>query len=59
VLVIAVKLVVDWYFNSGVEHDPRFDFHAVGSAAFMTFWVAMALSFLVGFLPAKNRASAG
>lgn len=59
VLVIAVKLVVDWYFNSGVEHDPRFDFHAVGSAAFMTFWVAMALSFLVGFLPAKNHASAG
>lgn len=59
VLVIAVKLVVDWYFNSGVEHDPRFDFHAVGSAAFMTFWVAMALSFLVGFLPAKSRVAPG
>lgn len=59
VLVIAVKLIVDWNFNSGVEHDPRFDFHAVGSPAFMTFWIAMALSFLVGFLPKKNQASAG
>lgn len=57
VLVIAVKLIVDWYFNSGVEHDPRFDFHSVGSPAFMTFWVAMALSFLVGFLPAKSQSA--
>ena len=54
VLVIAVKLMIDWYFNSGAPHDPRFDFHKVGSPAFNLFWLAMLLSFLVGFLPKKE-----
>jgi predicted tellurium resistance membrane protein TerC len=54
VLVIAGKLMIDWYFNSGATHDPRFDFHKVGSLAFNFFWLAMLLSFLVGFLPKKE-----
>jgi predicted tellurium resistance membrane protein TerC len=54
VLVIAGKLMIDWYFNSGETHDPRFDFHKVGSLAFNLFWLAMLLSFLVGFLPKKE-----
>jgi predicted tellurium resistance membrane protein TerC len=54
VLVIAGKLMIDWYFNSGATHDPRFDFHKVGSPAFNCFWLAMLLSFLVGFLPKKE-----
>ena len=54
VLVIAGKLMIDWYFNSGATHDPRFDFHKVGSLAFNLFWLAMLLSFLVGFLPKKE-----
>ena len=54
VLVIAGKLMIDWYFNSGATHDPRFDFHKVGSPAFNLFWLAMLLSFLVGFLPKKE-----
>jgi predicted tellurium resistance membrane protein TerC len=54
VLVIAGKLMIDWYFNSGETHDPRFDFHKVGSPAFNCFWLAMLLSFLVGFLPKKE-----
>lgn len=55
VLVIAAKLIVDWYFNSGEHHDPNFDFHKVGSPAFISFWAAMALSFLVGFIPKRNK----
>lgn len=58
VLVIAGKLMVDWYFNSGATHDPRFDFHKVGSPAFSIFWLAMLLSFLVGFLPKKEAQEA-
>jgi hypothetical protein len=46
--------MIDWYFNSGATHDPRFDFHKVGSLAFNLFWLAMLLSFLVGFLPKKE-----
>jgi predicted tellurium resistance membrane protein TerC len=58
VLVIAGKLMIDWYFNSGATHDPRFDFHKVGSPAFNLFWLAMLLSFLVGFLPKKEAQEA-
>lgn len=50
VFVISAKLVVDWYFNSGAKIDPRFDFHAIGSPAFLIFWTSMALSFMVGFI---------
>ncbi len=55
VLVISAKLVVDWYFNSGATPDPRFDFHAVGSPAFLVFWTCMALSFMVGFIRKRPK----
>jgi YkoY family integral membrane protein len=54
VLLIGVKLLVDWHFNSADVHDPRVDFHSYHSPAFWVFWVGMVVCFAVGFLPRKR-----
>jgi YkoY family integral membrane protein len=54
VVVIGVKLVVDWGFNSAA-HPHRVNFHDVRTAEFWVFWVAMLASFAVGFIPKHKR----
>ena len=62
VLVIGGKLLLDWAFNNKPDdagqmwHAPL-DFHSPQAMAFWVFWIAMALSFLTGFLPPRKRSS--
>jgi len=54
VIVIGLKLLLDWWFN--VEpHPHRMNFHSSGSPAFWIFWGLMAICFTVGFLPQKQE----
>lgn len=53
VMVIGVKLVLDWKFNTNEEH--ILDFHSPSSVAFWVFWLAMLASFCVGFIPKRNK----
>jgi YkoY family integral membrane protein len=53
VLLIGVKLLVDWGFNTK-DHHPV-DFHDYSSPAFWIFWVTMAVIFSTGFLPKKEE----
>jgi predicted tellurium resistance membrane protein TerC len=55
VVVIGLKLVLDWAFNSA-EHPHRIDFHDFRSPAFWAFWVTMLVCFAVGFVPKKRKA---
>lgn len=57
VLLIGVKLLVDWGFNTK-DHHPV-DFHDYSSPAFWIFWVAMAAIFSTGFLPKKEERHRG
>ncbi len=54
VVVIGIKLVVDWYFNFEDHH--RIDFHNPKDPAFWVFWLSMLASFCVGFIPPKKKA---
>jgi YkoY family integral membrane protein len=64
VIVIGLKLLLDWWFNKPPEgwpvgatfHGPL-DFHSPSAVAFWGFWVAMAGAFAVGFIPRKQRAA--
>ena len=53
VIVIGLKLLADWGFNSA-EHPHRVDFHSPHSVAFWVFWISMVLCFCVGFLPQRK-----
>lgn len=56
VTVIGVKLLVDWGLNT--EADPhRINFHDHTHLEFWIFWISMALSLAVGFIPQKNPSS--
>jgi len=57
VIVIGIKLVLDWHFNADHEH-PRMDFHDYHSLVFWIFWVAMIVCFCIGFIPRKGAAVA-
>lgn len=58
VIVIGVKLLVDWGFNS--EADPhRINFHDYTHIEFWVFWLSMAAALCVGFIPARKPADAG
>jgi YkoY family integral membrane protein len=57
VLVIGLKLVADWSFNSEA-HPHRVNFHDVRNVAFWVFWVAMIASFCIGFIPKRHSAGA-
>lgn len=50
VLLIGLKLVADWAFNTPGKH-PALNFHSPSQWAFWVFWSLMVLFFCVGFLP--------
>lgn len=54
VVVIGIKLVVDWGLNSP-EHPHNIDFHSPSHVAFWAFWLTMVASFCVGFIPPKKK----
>lgn len=49
VIVIGLKLIADWMFNT-VEHH-HLDFHNPKAPEFWVFWVLMVICFSVGFVP--------
>jgi YkoY family integral membrane protein len=55
VIVIGMKLVADWTFNSEA-HPHRLNFHNWRGPEFWIFWVAMAACFAIGFVPKRNPA---
>ncbi len=53
VIVIGVKLLVDWGFNS--EANPHvIDFHSFRTTEFWVFWISMLICLGIGFLPARK-----
>lgn len=58
VIVIGVKLLVDWGLNS--EADPhRINFHDYTHVEFWVFWLSMAAALAVGFIPQRRSANTG
>jgi predicted tellurium resistance membrane protein TerC len=58
VIVIGLKLLADWLFNSA-EHPHRIDFHSYHRPEFWAFWGLMIAAFCVGFLPKKGEGGPG
>lgn len=57
VIVIGLKLLIDWGFNS--EANPHvIDFHSYRTPEFWIFWVSMLACLTFGFLPKKTRSDA-
>jgi YkoY family integral membrane protein len=52
VVVIGLKLVVDWAFNTPEHH--RVDFHSPKYVSFWIFWGLMVAAFAIGFIPKKK-----
>ncbi len=65
VIVIGLKLCLDWWFNKRPAdwpvdeafHGPL-DFHSLSSPAFWGFWIMMAVCFGIGFIPKKRSKAA-
>jgi YkoY family integral membrane protein len=57
VVVIGLKLVVDWAFNSAA-HPHRVDFHNFRAPEFWVFWLLMVACFCVGFIPKGGKGGA-
>jgi YkoY family integral membrane protein len=53
VLVIGVKLLVDWGFNTA-EEPQRANFHDPSSPLFWTFWSVMMVCVAIGFVPRRR-----
>jgi YkoY family integral membrane protein len=53
VLVIGMKLIVDWGLNTPA-HPHRVNFHSPSSPAFWIFWLVMAVCFAIGFIPRRT-----
>ncbi|MDA1231188.1 MAG: hypothetical protein O2856_10475 [Planctomycetota bacterium] len=53
IIVIGLKLLVDWGFNSH-DHPHAIDFHNYSKPEFWIFWMAMLAAFGTGFFPAGN-----
>ncbi len=53
VVVIGLKLVIDWAFNTK-ENPHRINFHDVSHVEFWVFWLSMATCFAIGFLPKRS-----
>jgi predicted tellurium resistance membrane protein TerC len=53
VVVIGLKLVVDWMFNTEA-HPHRVNFHDIRGPEFWVFWVAMMVCFAIGFIPRRG-----
>jgi YkoY family integral membrane protein len=56
VIVIGLKLIADWMFNT-VEHH-HLDFHNPRTPEFWVFWVLMVVCFCVGFVPQHKHEGA-
>jgi YkoY family integral membrane protein len=54
VVVIGLKLCIDWAFNSEA-HPHRINFHDLRAPEFWIFWVAMLASFAIGFIPGRRK----
>jgi YkoY family integral membrane protein len=54
IIVIALKLLADWVFNSK-DHPHVVDFHHVSRPEFWIFWISMIACLLVGFLPESRQ----
>jgi len=52
VIVIGLKLIIDWWFNAVTV---RYNFHDPSSPAFWIFWSMMLLCFSVGFIPKSKN----
>jgi hypothetical protein len=53
VIVIGLKLLVDWGFNSEA-HPHTIDFHSVHRPEFWVFWISMIACLAVGFVPKRR-----
>jgi YkoY family integral membrane protein len=53
VLVIGIKLLVDWGFNTAQEPN-RANFHDPASPLFWTFWSVMMVCVAIGFVPQRR-----
>jgi predicted tellurium resistance membrane protein TerC len=53
VIVIGIKLLVDWGFNSEA-HPHRINFHSYVTPEFWIFWISMIVCLGIGFLPKKS-----
>ncbi|MCA9010963.1 MAG: hypothetical protein KDB01_14525, partial [Planctomycetaceae bacterium] len=53
IIVIGLKLLADWGFNSQA-HPHAVDFHNYAKPEFWIFWLSMVAAFGVGFLPARK-----
>ena len=53
VIVIGLKLLVDWGFNSEA-HPHAIDFHSYRTPEFWIFWISMLLCLGFGFMPKKS-----
>jgi YkoY family integral membrane protein len=56
IIVIGVKLLADWGFNSK-EHPHVVDFHHISRPEFWLFWISMLACLAIGFLPKLNRSA--
>jgi YkoY family integral membrane protein len=56
ILVISLKLLVDWALNSQQQPN-RADFQDSSSPLFWTFWLLMLICISIGFLPVKHKVS--
>jgi YkoY family integral membrane protein len=56
IIVIGLKLLADWGFNSKA-HPHVVDFHHVTRPEFWLFWVSMLVCVAIGFLPKSNKPS--
>lgn len=54
VVVIGIKLLLDWWFNPPSVPE-RINFHSPSSTAFWVFWSVMAVCFAVGFIPSRKK----
>jgi len=53
IIVIGLKLLADWAFNS-IENPHVVDFHNYAKPEFWLFWMSMLAAFGIGFLPARK-----
>ncbi len=53
VLIIGSKLCLEWIFNTP-GHEHRLDFHNYQHPAFISFWTAMLVAFLIGFIKPRQ-----
>jgi YkoY family integral membrane protein len=54
VLVIGLKLLADWGFNTPGQ-EPRVNFHNYHNWAFWAFWITMLICLVTGFFPRKPK----